>query len=120
MRLDCNLAARQSYLLLTIRLRETGLPLRFITNTTKESKHSLFDRLKKIGFDIHLDEVFTSLTAARKKVEQESLRPLLLLEESAKEDFEGVSGENPDSVVVGLAPSMFDYQHMNKAFRYVQ
>ena len=78
------------------------------------------DRLKKIGFDIHLDEVFTSLTAARKKVEQDSLRPLLLLEKSAKEDFEGVSGENPDSVVVGLAPSMFDYQHMNEAFRYVQ
>ena len=107
-------------MLLTIRLRETGLPLRFITNTTKESKHSLLDRLKKIGFDIHLDEVFTSLTAARKKVEEESLRPLLLLEESAKEDFEGVSGENPDSVVVGLAPSMLDYHHMNEAFRYVQ
>ena len=107
-------------MLFTIRLRETGLPLRFITNTTKESKHSLLDRLRKIGFDIHLDEVFTSLTAAREKVEQESLCPLLLLEESAKEDFEGVSRENPDSVVVGLAPSMFHYQHMNEAFRYAE
>ena len=99
------------------RLRASGLPLRFITNTTKESKRSLLCRLEKIGFDIHLDEVFTSLTAARRKVEQESLHPFLLLEESAMEDFEGVARENPNSVVVGLAPSMFDYEHMNTAFR---
>jgi len=74
-------------------------------------------RLEKIGFDIHLDEVFTSLTAARREVEQESLRPFLLLEESATEDFAGVARDNPNSVVVGLAPSMFDYEHMNTAFR---
>jgi len=57
------------------------------------------------------------MTAARRKVEQESLRPFLLLEESATEDFECVARDNPNSVVVGQAPSMFDYEHMNTAFR---
>ena len=44
-----------------------------------------------------------------------------MLEECAMEDFEGVatsSGGTPDAVVVGLAPSLFDYQHLNTAFRF--
>jgi len=42
-----------------------------------------------MGFDIAHKEIFSSLTAARKFIERSSLRPLLLLEESAKEDFVG-------------------------------
>jgi len=44
--------------------------------------------------------------------------PLLLLEEAALEDFEGIqcSGEM-NAVVVGLAPSKFDYETMNNAFK---
>ena len=101
------------------RLREAGLPLRFITNITKESKLSLHARLGRIGFDVRLDEIFTSLTVARKLVERESLRPLLFLEEAAREDFVGVSTEQPNAVVVGLAPSLFNYEHLNQAFRWV-
>ncbi len=99
------------------RLRETGVLLRFITNTTKESKTSLLSRLKAMGFDIHIEEIFTSLTAARRLVERESLRPMLLLEQCASEEFDSVSTENPNAVVVGLAPYSFDYKHMNDAFR---
>ena len=37
------------------------------------------------------------------------------------EDFAGLDceSEKPNVVVVGLAPSMFDYEHLNTAFRYV-
>lgn len=46
--------------------------------------------------------------------------PLLLLEEAALEDFEGLPRNSTEinAVVVGLAPSKFDYENMNKAFRY--
>ena len=75
-----------------------------------------------VGFDISEDEIFTSLTAARRLVETEKLNPLLLLEDSAQEDFEGLhtnnSGEH-NCVVVGVAPSHFDYSHLNQAFRCV-
>lgn len=100
------------------RLRETGVPLRFVTNTTKESKETLLRRLTGIGFDIKAEEVFTSLTAARRYVDQRNLRPMLLLQQDAFKDFKGVDVNNPNAVVVGLAPHCFDYEFLNKAFRY--
>lgn len=100
------------------RLRETGVALRFVTNTTKESKETLLRRLTGIGFDIKAEEVFTSLTAARRLVDQRNLRPMLLLQQDAIEDFKGVDVNNPNAVVVGLAPDCFNYELLNKAFRY--
>ena len=43
-----------------------------------------------------------------------------MLEDSAIDDFAGLNCNhgNPNAVVVGLAPSKFDYEHMNTAFRY--
>ena len=67
--------------------------------------------------------MFTSLTAAKQLVEREGLRPMVLLEESAMEDFQGIGnsrGEDEvNSVVVGLAPSKFNYKTLNSAFRLV-
>ena len=103
------------------RLMETGLKIRFITNTTKESKSMLVSRLAAMGFNISPRQVFTSLTAARQLVQREGLTPYLMLEQSALEDFAGMECDSvrPNAVVVGLAPSMFDYEHLNKAFRRV-
>lgn len=36
-----------------------------------------------------MNEIFTSLTAARNLIDTQKLRPLLFLEPSALEDFEG-------------------------------
>lgn len=92
--------------------------MRFVTNTTKESKGTLLRRLTGIGFDIKAEEVFTSLTAARRLVDQRKLRPMLLLQQDALEDFKGVDVNDPNAVVVGLAPDCFNYELLNKAFRY--
>ncbi|XP_027055012.1 haloacid dehalogenase-like hydrolase domain-containing protein 2 [Pocillopora damicornis] len=99
------------------RLRESGVTVRFVTNTTKESKGTLLKRLTGIGFDIQAEEVFTSLTAARRLIDQRSLRPMLLLQSDAIEDFKGVDVNDPNAVVVGLAPDCFNYEILNKAFR---
>ena len=100
------------------RLRGSGLKLRFITNTTQESKRTLLGRLNDIGFDINEDEVFTSLSAARQLVQRRQLRPMLLLQPDAVQDFEGIERRDPNCVVVGLAPDCFNYEQLNKAFRY--
>lgn len=63
--------------------------VRFVTNTTKESKQDLLERLKKLEFDISEDEIFTSLTAARNLVEQKQVRPMLLVDDRALPDFTG-------------------------------
>ena len=102
-----------------LRLRDTGLALRFVTNTTKESKSTLLSRLKSLGFHINENEVFTSLTAARRLIEAKNYRPFCLLEDDALNDFEGISMDDPNAVVVGLSPKSFNYQTLNKAFRWV-
>ena len=107
------------YLFVFRRLRESGVTVRFVTNTTKESKGTLLKRLTGIGFDIKAEEVFTSLTAARRLIDQRSLRPMLLLQSDAIEDFKGVDVNDPNAVVVGLAPDCFNYEILNKAFRYL-
>ncbi|KAJ8036126.1 Haloacid dehalogenase-like hydrolase domain-containing protein 2 [Holothuria leucospilota] len=100
-------------------LRASSLKIKFVTNTTKESKQSLHDRLTRIGFKIDQDEIFTSLTAARNYVEKKNARPFLILSEDAKRDFEGISTHDPTAVVVGLSPESFNYETLNKAFRLI-
>ncbi|KAG0371026.1 HAD-like domain-containing protein [Gamsiella multidivaricata] len=100
------------------RLRASGIPFRFCTNTTQSSGETLVAKLQKLGLDIHREEVFTSLSACRQLVTSRGLRPLLLLEPDAKQEFEGIPQSEPyDSVVVGLSQSSFNYDMLNKAFR---
>ncbi|XP_076314910.1 haloacid dehalogenase-like hydrolase domain-containing protein 2 [Tachypleus tridentatus] len=98
------------------RLRKTCLKIRFVTNTTKESKRILWERLTNLGFSIEQDEIFTSLTAAHEVVCRKNLRPQLLLEDEALEDFPDTNTKNPNAVVVGLAPSKFNFNTLNDAF----
>lgn len=106
-------------LIIPSRLRATNIKIKFVTNTTKESKRVLHERLKRIGFGIDREEIFTSLTAARQLIDQRNLRPYMLVADAAKEDFDGVSCENENAVLVGLAPEYFNYEHMTAAFRLV-
>ncbi|KAB1256363.1 Haloacid dehalogenase-like hydrolase domain-containing protein 2 [Camelus dromedarius] len=99
------------------RLRATSVVVKFVTNTTKESKQDLMERLKKLEFDISEDEIFTSLTAARNLVEQKQVRPMLLVDDRALPDFKGIQTSDPNAVVIGLAPEHFHYQILNQAFR---
>lgn len=62
----------------------------FVTNTTKESQNVLHSRLTKLGFDIEKEKIFTSLIAARNLLKFEKLRPHLMLEDVALEDFQDV------------------------------
>ena len=52
-----------------------------------------------------VDDVFTSLSAARSLISSKNLRPMLILENEAMQDFQGIETSDPDCVVVGLATS---------------
>nr|CAB3252202.1 haloacid dehalogenase-like hydrolase domain-containing protein 2 [Phallusia mammillata] len=97
------------------KLRRSNLKVKFVTNTTKECLNSLYLRLQDMDFDIKLSEIFTSLTAARRLVESKGMRPYLMLTDSAKQDFEGLTTDEPNCVVMGLSPGHFEYESMNKA-----
>ncbi|GAA5984283.1 hypothetical protein JCM10908_006123 [Rhodotorula pacifica] len=98
------------------KLREAGIALRFVSNTSKESRSSLLTKLRKMHLDVREEELFTSLSAAAEVVRNRKLNPLYLLSPSAREDFPPAS-PSPDSVVIGLAPAAFEYKQLNQAFR---
>ncbi|XP_076014778.1 haloacid dehalogenase-like hydrolase domain-containing protein 2 [Genypterus blacodes] len=101
------------------RLRQASVAVKFVTNTTKESKRILLERLRRLNFDLQEKEIFTSLSAARSLLEERQHRPLLLVEDDALEDFDGINTSDPNAVLVGLAPEHFNYQTLNKAFRMI-
>ncbi|KAG8825581.1 hypothetical protein FRC17_008611, partial [Serendipita sp. 399] len=76
-------------------------------------------------FEVHPEELFTSLGAMKRLLHERGVqRPYLLLSPSAEEDFADFmqsSGEGDekahDAVVIGLAPTKFSYEYLNKAFR---
>lgn len=92
-----------------------------MTNTTKESRSTLLNRLHRIGFKwITENDMFTSLSAAVQYVRTNNLSPLYLLTDDAKGEFDQDSDSNAqNAVVVGLAPEHFNYDKMNEAFRFV-
>lgn len=102
-------------------LRKTNVVIKFVTNTTKECKRFLHERLTKLGFQIEKDEIYSSLAAARSLITTRKLKPLLLLSPEAMEDFEDLvnKDDKPNAVVIGLAPSEFHYERLNEAFKYL-
>ncbi|VDK70112.1 unnamed protein product [Cylicostephanus goldi] len=86
---------------------------------SQESINVLHKRVTGCGFRIEKNEIFTSLLAARNYVEQNKLRPMLILAKEAMEDFQGVDTSNPNAVVIGLAPAEFHFEKLNDAFKLV-
>lgn len=100
------------------RLRETGILIKFVTNTTKESRQTLLKRLLDIGFQLDKEEIHSSLSAAVEFVKKEQLNPFYLVSKDARTDFPDNDSSKPfDAVVVGLAPEEFQYENLNKAFK---
>lgn len=94
--------------------------IKFVTNTTKESKNTLLKRLETIGFQLDKDEIHSSLSAAVEYILKENLNPFYLVSKDARTDFPANDeGKAFDSVAVGLAPDEFYYENLNKAFKYV-
>lgn len=99
------------------RLRETGLPLGFVTNTTRRSRPAIRADLRAMGFAIGDAELFTPARAARDWIAARGLSPHLLIHPGLAEDFDGVPADGEDAVVVGDAGEGFTYAALNKAFR---
>lgn len=82
----------------------------------------MHDRLIGLGFDVDKNDIISSLGAAQKMLESQKLKPMLLLAPEALEDFEHLKcpdNEIPNAVLVGLAPTEFQYERLNEAFRYI-
>ena len=99
------------------KLSKTGLPVRYITNTTRSTRNTIIARLCKMGFNISSNEVFTAPIAAKQYLESNHLNPYLLIHPNLESEFAGTENNNPNAVLVGDAAEGFSYEHMNHAFR---
>lgn len=99
------------------RLRESGLPLRFLTNTTRRSVRRLVADLRRIGLAVAENEVLTPAQLARAYLAAHGLTPHLLVHEDLEEEFAGLPPGRREAVVVGDAADRFTYANLNAAFR---
>lgn len=98
------------------RLRAANIKVRFVTNTTKESGKTLYDRLIKLGFQLEPEEIWSSLTAASKYIVDKQLNPFYIASDDALSQLPPADATKSfNAVVVGLAPEKFTFDEFNKA-----
>nr|WP_211265671.1 HAD family hydrolase [Actinacidiphila oryziradicis] len=107
-------------------LRDLGLPLALLTNTTSRTRASIARTLADAGFPVVADDILTApaATAAYLAEHFPDARCLLLNSGDIAEDLEGVTlagdGEDPDVVVVGGAAPECGYRALNEVFGHLQ
>ncbi|KQU64950.1 hydrolase [Aminobacter sp. DSM 101952] len=99
------------------RLRGEGLPLRFVSNTTRSPHHAIIAQLAGFGIVVGRDELFTPARAAIGWLAREGCAPHLLVHPDLVPEFAGNRFGDRKAVVVGDAAEAFTYAAMNAAFR---
>jgi HAD superfamily hydrolase (TIGR01458 family) len=101
-------------------LREAGLPVRFLTNTTRTPRRRIAAQLADMGLVVGDGELFTPAGAARDWLAARGMAPHLLVHPDLAEDFADCPRDGPLAVVVGDAGETFTYNAMNAAFRVLE
>ena len=101
-------------------LRDNGIVLRFLTNSTLKSRASCAGRLRESGFQIFDQEVITASYATARYLDE--LKPnscWILLEREGLNEFRDFQQDtdNPEYIVVGDNRSKFNFELLNKALR---
>ncbi len=103
-------------------LMKSGYAFRFISNTTRKCRKTLYSRLSAMGFEIPEEYIFTPPLAAVAYIKKTGRKNCFLLTTGdVDRDFEPVcardSGAKPDFVIVGDAGEAITYDNLNSAFR---
>ncbi len=101
-------------------LRQNGLHLKFVTNTTRSTKHETLQNLKSLGLQCEASELFMPAQAACTWLELNHCSPHLLVHPAIESEFSSCKQDRPVAVVVGDAGEAFNYTNLNHAFRVLQ
>lgn len=105
-----------------VTLRNAGIPVRFVTNTTRMPRRALRDRLAGFGIAAEIDEIITAPTAAAGWLRSEGLHPVALhVAPATEEDFTDLPRDDthPAAVVVGDLGEGWTFTRLNQAFRQI-
>lgn len=100
------------------RLRGSGIPLAFLTNTTRTPRRALTAKMNVLGLPMTEDEVLTAPGATMNLVRARGLRPHYIVHPDLAAEI-GPNAIDPDAVVLGDAGPCFDYAQLNTAFRLI-
>jgi HAD superfamily hydrolase (TIGR01458 family) len=104
------------------RLSEIAEGVRLLTNTTSKSRREIVAQLRRLGFDVEVEEVLTpAALAVRHCRERGHERVKLLVAEALREDLAELTpaaeGEPVEAVVLGDLGDGFTPRVLNEAFR---
>jgi HAD superfamily hydrolase (TIGR01458 family) len=106
------------------RLRDAGLRLALLTNTTSRTRSWIAGTLAEAGFPVEPADVLTApaATAVHLAQHRAGARCLLLTSGDVAEDMPGVQlvDTDPDVVVLGGAGPEYDYAALNAVFGHLQ
>ncbi|MCG8393390.1 MAG: TIGR01458 family HAD-type hydrolase [Pseudomonadales bacterium] len=100
-------------------LRASGLPLRFVTNTSQRNRRQILNDLASLDLVVDASELFTAPQAAHDYLSRHNLTPYCLIHPNLKEEFADLEGKQPNAVLLGDAGRKFSYDHLDHAFRLV-
>ncbi len=98
-------------------LRAAGIPMRFITNSTRTTRSAMVNRLARMGLEVPLQHLFSPVVAARNYLISRKLTPHLLVDADIRGEFADLLGPRPDVVLLGDAGLGFTYEALNQCFR---
>jgi HAD superfamily hydrolase (TIGR01458 family) len=102
------------------KLRDGGIPLRLVTNTTMRPRRSILEGLERLGIEVDPSELLTPATLAVRRCEEAGYESVsLVVLDELREDLEDLEeGEGSvDAVIVGDLGQGWDYEILNRAFR---
>lgn len=100
------------------RLRGRGVPVRFVTNTTRRPRRAIRAGLSAMGLAVREDELVTPARAACAWLKERALSSHLLVHPDLEEDFADFRADGEAAaVVIGDAGDGFTYGALNRAFR---
>jgi HAD superfamily hydrolase (TIGR01458 family) len=101
-------------------LRQKGITIRILTNSTLKSRKVCAERLNLLGFYVLEEEVITASWATARYLE--NLNPKscwVMLKGKGLDEFKGVNldNENPEYIVLGDYREGFNFENMNQALK---
>ncbi len=100
-------------------LQYSGIPLRFVTNSSRSTEAMILTMLQNMGFAIKDSQVFTAPSAIKHFLQTNKLRPYCLIHPDLEPEFAEFDQSEPNAVVVADAAERFDYHHLNTAFELI-
>ena len=97
--------------------RESGITLRFVTNTATQGHTAILEKLDAMGLTVPADELFTAPKAAHAYLKAKGLRPYCLVHDAIRPEFDDLDQSAPNAVLMGDARDDLSYSNLNKAFQ---